>query len=413
MTSVTEGPLRLDQSFFTDPHALYTVLRQQRPVVSAVTTTGLRVWLVTRYADARAALNDPRLGKDSRRFGQVLDRQLTEPGQRLQFADAINAHMLSADPPDHTRLRKLVNRAFTVRTIGGLRPRIEAIAAELADAMVTGARAGRSVVDLLDAFAFPLPMTVICEVLGVYDTDAEAFRGWSNTLLSDAPLEQRGAAAFAMQQYLSELVVSRRDRPGDDMLSAIVQATEDADRLSEREAVSMAFLLLIAGHETTVNLIGNGMLALLRNRARMVELRSDPALTRQAVEELLRFDGPLNTATFRHTTEPVTISGVEIPADEVVLVALSSANRDSAQYERPEQLDLHRGDGHLAFGYGIHHCLGAPLARMEGEIAFRTLLDRFPGMELAVDPDELSYRSSTLIRGLNHLPVRLGDIAGH
>lgn len=214
-----------------------------------------------------------------------------------------------------------------------------------------------------------------------------------------------------MAGYLNRLVEDKRAHPGQDMLSEIVAASEDADRLSPVEAVSMAFLLLVAGHETTVNLIGNGMLALLRHPDRLAELRADADLAPAAVEEFLRFDGPINLATFRHTVEPVTIAGTEIPAGEIVLISLTSANRDPAQYDRPDELDLHRRDvgaaGNLAFGYGIHHCLGASLARLEGEIAFRTLLRRFPDMSLAAEPAELSWRVSTLIRGVVELPVRL------
>jgi cytochrome P450 len=404
---VADAPIELDDAFVADPHELYALLREDRPVTRAVTPLGLRVWLVTRYADARAALNDARLAKSAAGLYHVLDRHLTSPRQRVRFTEALSAHMLNSDPPDHTRLRKLVNRAFTGRAIAALRPRIEAIAAELTDAMAARVEAGEHTLDLLDAFAFPLPITVICEILGVPDQDRDNFRTWSNALLSNLAVEQRMAAATGMAEYLTALVADKRAHPGDDMLSAIVQASEDADRLSAKEAVSMAFLLLVAGHETTVNLIGNGVLALLRHPDRFAELRADPSLTRTAVEEFLRFDGPINLATFRHTTAPVTIAGTNIPAGEVVLVSLASANRDPAQYDRADELDLHREASNLAFGYGIHHCLGAPLARLEGEIAFRTLLDRFPELSLAVDPTELTWRPSTLIRGLTELPVRL------
>jgi cytochrome P450 len=365
------------------------------------------VWLVTRYADARAGLNDPRLAKDTAAFGGLLERHLVTTQHRIQFAEVLLGHMLNSDPPDHTRLRKLVNRAFTGRAIAALRPRIQAIAAELTDAMAARVEAGEHTVDLLDAFAFPLPMTVICEILGVPDQERDDFRRWSNMVLSSAASEDRSAAAGAMAEYLNRLVADKRAHPAQDMLSEIVAASEDADRLSAVEAVSMAFLLLVAGHETTVNLIGNGMLALLRHPDRLAELRADPDLTPAAVEEFLRFDGPINLATFRHTTEPVTIAGTAIPAGEIVLISLASANRDPAQYDRADELDLHRDAGNLAFGYGIHHCLGASLARLEGEIAFRTLLDRFPDMTLAAEPTELTWRTSTLIRGLVELPVYL------
>jgi cytochrome P450 len=397
----------LGEDFFTDPHAVYRALREERPVVRARTPAGLSVWLVTRYDDARKALADPRLSKDSTRFAALLDRHTVAPERRVAFAQELAHHMLSSDPPDHTRLRKLVSRAFTARAIAGMRPRIEQIAAGLAEDMA----AGPVEVDLLDRFAFPLPMSVICELLGVPAIDRMAFRSWSNTLLaSDDAAAQRSSAAAAMAEYLVALVADKRARPGDDMLSAIVAAAEDADRLSADEAVAMAFLLLVAGHETTVNLIGNGMLALLRHPARRAELRTDPDLVPRAVEEFLRFDGPVDLATFRHTIEPVEIAGTAIPAGEIVLVALASANRDPDRFPAADQLDLGRDtSGHLAFGFGIHHCLGAPLARLEADVAFRALLDRFPGMALATDPDQLTWRPSLLIRGLTRLPVRLHD----
>jgi cytochrome P450 len=406
----TSEPIELGEDFLADPHALYRVLRDERPVARAVTPLGLRVWLVTRHADAREALNEPRLSKDGGRFMELLDRHSVAPDKRMAFADSLAGHMLNSDPPDHTRLRKLVNRAFTVRAISRMRPRIEAIAHALADDVEARASAGDGTVDLLDTFAFPLPMTVICELLGVPDGERDAFRRWSNTLLSAGDAQERGAAGVAMADFLARLVADKAANPGDDMLSAIVQASEDADRLSAREATSMAFLLLVAGHETTVNLIGNGVLALLTHPEQLAELRADPGLTPAAVEEFLRFDGPVNLATLRYTTEPVTISGIEIPAGEVVMVALTAADRDAERYPEPDVLDLHRDTGqHVAFGYGIHHCLGAPLARLEGEIAFRTLLGRFPDLALAAEPETLAWRSSTLIRGLTSLPVRIRE----
>ncbi|MGY1706203.1 cytochrome P450 [Geodermatophilus sp. SYSU D00697] len=405
MTRTDDLVVQLDRSFFADPHAVFATLRDERPVVRARTPVGLPVWLVTRYEDARAALADPRLSKDGARFAEVLDSSPVPPERRVVFARELTRHMLSSDPPDHTRLRKLVGRAFTVRAIAGLRPRIEQIATDLADAMA----AGPAEVDLLDAFAFPLPMSVICELLGVPDRERSAFRTWSNTLLaSDDATAERTSAASSMAGYLAALVAEKRASPGDDVLSAIVAASEDADRLSAEETVAMAFLLLVAGHETTVNLIGNGVYALLRHPEAFARLRADPDLTPRAVEEFLRFDGPVDLATFRHTVEPVEIAGTTIPAGEVVLVALSSANRDPDHFPSPDVLDLERdAGGHLAFGFGLHHCLGAPLARLEGDVAFRTLIGRFPDLALAADPDQLTWRSSMVIRGLTRLPVRL------
>jgi cytochrome P450 len=394
-------PIVLDGTFFDDPEALYRELRADRPVARAVAPNGMTFWIVSRYADARHALNDPRLSKDARRIPDLLAENADAPPARA-LAESLVQHMLNADPPDHTRLRKLVGKAFTMRAIARLRPRIEELAGELADAM---AAAGPSL-DLLDEFAFPLPMTVICEILGVPQERREEFRNWSNTLLSGASDEERGAAAGAMAQFLSQLVADKAAHPGDDMLSDIVRASEDGDTLSPGETTAMAFLLLVAGHETTVNLIGNGMLALLRHPDQLARLRGNPDLVPGAVEEFLRYDGPVNLATFRFTTEPVEIAGTTIPKGDFVLVSLLGANRDEERFAAADELDVERdASGHLAFGYGIHHCLGAPLARLEGEIAFRTLLDRFP--DIALDGEPGAFRTSTLIHGLTRLPVRV------
>ncbi|MFP5022346.1 cytochrome P450 family protein [Pseudonocardia phyllosphaerae] len=402
MTTVERTePIELDDAFFENPDGLYRELRVDRPAVRATGPNGLGFWMITRYADARAALNDPRLLKDSRRIPPILERHRASGTERA-FTDALVGHMLNADPPDHTRLRKLVSRAFTMRAIARLRPRIEEIATELADAM---AAAGPDV-DLLDEFAFPLPMAVICEILGVPQDRRDDFRHWSSTLLSHAPDDERAAAAAAMSRFLTDLVADKAANPGEDMLSVIVRASEDGDSLTHGETTAMAFLLLVAGHETTVNLIGNGMAALLRDPAQRAVLAEDPDKIPHAVEEFLRYDGPVDLATFRFTDEPVEIDGITIPADELVLVSLLGANRDPERYAEPERLDVERdASGHLAFGYGIHHCLGAPLARLEADIAFRTLLSRFPDMTLRGEPGP--HRISTLINGLTSLPVRL------
>jgi cytochrome P450 len=317
---------------------------------------------------------------------------------------ALELHMLNSDPPDHERLRKLVNKAFTARRVEQLRPRIEAITAGLLDDMST-----QREVDLLASFAFPLPITVICELLGVPVADRDEFRAWSATIVADsvAP-EVFQAHATAMTGYFRALLAARRREPADDLLSALIAARDDADRLSEDELLSMAFLLLVAGHETTVNLIASGTLALLLNPGELARLRADRSLLGAAVEELLRYAAPVNNATVRFTGEPVEIGGVLIGPGEVVLVSLSGANRDPGRYADPERLDVGRDSGgHVAFGHGIHYCLGAPLARLEAEIAFGRLLERFPGMTLAVPPEALRWRPSTLIHGLESLPVRL------
>ncbi|TQS45386.1 cytochrome P450 family protein [Cryptosporangium phraense] len=398
----TDEYVRLGPDFYDNPFPLYASLREERPVVRVVTPQGSHVWLVTRYDDARAALAEPRLHKDNQEFRALMEARYGP--SRRGFEDALNAHMLAADPPDHTRLRKLVSKAFTGRAIAAMRPRIEEIASGLLDAM----EAGPDRVDLLDTYAFPLPITVICELLGVPTDERDDFRRWSNTLLQSGTADAQGAAARSMAEYLSALVDARRAAPSDDMLGRIVRASEDSDQLSRSEAISMAFLLLVAGHETTVNLIGTGTFALLRHPEQLAALRADPSLVPGAIEEFLRWDGPVHLATVRFAAEPVTIGGVEIPDGEVVLVSLSAANRDPARYSDPDTLDVRRsGASHVAFGHGIHHCLGAPLARLEGEIAFTQLIARFPGLTLDADPNSLSWRPSTLIRGLDSLPVRL------
>jgi cytochrome P450 len=395
---VVSEPAKLNRAFYQEPHAVYQRLREEGPVRPASLYRGLTVWLVTRYAEAKTLLADPRLSKDSARA-----LELFPEGTAGALASSLSAHMLTSDPPDHTRLRKLVSKAFTARTVARLRPRIEQITGELLDGM---AAAGS--VDLLESFAFPLPIAVICELLGVPDSDRDKFRAWSSPFVAAASEDEMRTAHEELTAYLNALVANKRLTPGEDLLSELVQVSDEGDRLSQDEVVSMAFLLLVAGHETTVNLIANAVLALLDNPEQMTALRADPSLLPNAVEEFLRFEGPINIATVRFTTEPVLVGDVEIPADEFVMISLLSANRDAERFADPDRLDITRAPGgHLAFGHGIHYCLGAPLARLEGEIALGRLLDRFPELELDTEPATLEWRISTLIRGLHTLPVRV------
>ncbi|HLN71636.1 MAG TPA: cytochrome P450 [Streptosporangiaceae bacterium] len=394
MTQANTVVEHLGAGYFSDPYSVHARLRAQHPVARVIMPGGTPAWLVTGYAQARAALTDPRLAKLPEGWRPPPDSLLA----------SLDLHMLNLDPPDHERLRKLVNKAFTARRVEELRPRIAAITAGLLDDMST-----RREVDLLASFAFPLPITVICELLGVPVADRDQFRAWSATIVTDtvAP-EVFQDHATAMTGYFRRLMAARRREPADDLLSALISARDEGDRLSENELLSMAFLLLVAGHETTVNLIASGTLALLLNPAELARLRADPSLLGAAVEELLRYVNPVNNATFRFAVQPVEIDGVAIDPGEVVLVSLSGANRDPSRYADPDRLDLGRDTGgHVAFGHGIHYCLGAPLARLEAEIAFGALLDRFGEITLAVPPDELRWRPSTLIRGLETLPVRL------
>jgi cytochrome P450 len=382
-----------------DPYPALQSLRDGNPVPEVELPNGSRTWLVTRYEDARQALCDPRLSKVMNRGAPP-----TSAGSPLGF------HMLNTDPPDHTRLRRLVSAGFTARRVDRLEPRIATIAAELLDDM-----AGRDEVDLIDAYAFPLPIQVICELLGVPVADRDSFRSWSNTLVAaglavdPSRAGEMREAVMQLVAYIVNLLADKRSSPGDDLLSALVDVRDDSERLSEAELVSMVFLMLVAGHETTVNLIGNGVHLLLTHPDQLDRLRADRSLLPSAVEEFLRFSSPVQTSTYRITTEPVEYAGVEIPAGAPVLISLMSANRDEKVFTDADRMDVARREaGHIAFGHGIHFCLGAALARLEGRIAIGALLDRFPDLRLGVPAEDLQWRPGILIRGLDKLPVRLG-----
>jgi cytochrome P450 len=402
---MTQVPEKLGTSYFQDPHPLQARLREEGPVALIEMPEGFNAWLVTRYPDVRAALADQRLCKDWRKLMPAGAETPAEGSPE----NMLSVHMLNLDPPDHERVRRLVTKAFTARRVADLRPRIAAITASLLDDLAAN---GADTVDLLESFAFPLPVIVISELLGIPAADRDKFRAWSNAVVSSVTKpEQMQTVAAEMIAYFSAQTEARRRSPGatDDLLSALVQAQDEGDRLSTGELISMVFLLLVAGHETTVNLIASGTLALLLDPAAHARLRADRSLLSAAVEEMLRYTSPVNHATFRFTTEPTQLAGVDIPAGNIVVVGLSSANRDESRFAEPGSFDLDRDTaGHVAFGHGIHYCLGAPLARLEAEIAFGGLLDRFPDLALAVPPSELRWRPSTLIRGLETLPVRLG-----
>ena len=397
------GTVQLGDDYYQNPHAYFTRMRDEGPATRVMMPYGGPAWLITRYADVRAALADPRLHKD---WAGKLTSPDWAPDEVTAF---LNMHLLNTDPPDHTRLRKLVSKAFTARRVAALRPRIEAIAVTLLDPLGERLAAGETV-DLIEGFAFPLPVTVICELLGVPVKDQDQFREWSHAIVADgAGQETLRAAGEGMFRYFSKLVAEKRARPADDLVSALIDARDSGDSLNERELMSMLWLLLVAGHETTANLIASGMLALLTSPAQLARLRSVPSLLPGAVDELLRYVNPLNHATERFTLEPVEIGGVTIPAREWVLCVTASANRDPERFPDADRLDVDRdAGGHVAFGHGIHFCLGAPLARIEGEVAFGALLSRFPSLSLAASPASLRWRKSSLIHGLETLPVRLG-----
>jgi cytochrome P450 len=299
----------------------------------------------------------------------------------------------------------LIGKAFTPRLIEGLRPRIQRLADELLDAM-----APRGEADLMDAYAFPIPITVIAELLGVPAADRDRFRAWSGAFISAPPtdesVERLASDVESYVEYFRTLFKERRRQPEDDLISALVQLEEDGDRLSERELFSMASIILIAGHETTVNLIGNGTLALLQHPDQLNRLRHEPELIGPAIEELLRHSGPVESSTERYAAEDIDLGGVMIPRGDMVYAMLGSANRDAARFADADELDLTRdARQHVAFGHGIHYCVGAPLARLEGQIAIGTLIRRLPELRLAVAPEELRWRPGIVMRGLAHLPV--------
>jgi cytochrome P450 len=402
MTDMTEkspaAPFAITDG--TARHARYAQLAAAGPVHRIALPTGEPAWLITGYAEVRQALNDPRLVRSDAALANV-GRDLLPP----EVFAAVSHSMLNSNPPDHTRLRRLVTAAFTRRRVEQLAPRIQEITDDLIDAMASAEQ-----VDLIDSFAYPLPITVICELLGVPTGRREEFREWSSVVVTGvlAGPDALIAAGTAMVGYLRELVDAKRAAPADDLLSALVAVRDGQDRLSEDELISMVFLLLVAGHETTVNLIGNGVRALLVHPEQLALLRGQPHRLADAIEELLRFDGPLQVTPFRWSAEAVDIGGVTIPAGEIVLTGLLAANRDPACTAQPGALDITRTDNpHLAFGHGIHHCLGMTLARLEGSIALGTLLARFPRLRLAVPAQQLTWRPGVLINGLVALPVAI------
>ena len=377
-------------------HAGSARLTALGPVHRVTLPSGGPAWLVTGYDEVRQCLADTRL---EGRTGAVADRRGLSERLRL----GMNNHMLNREPPDHTRLRRLISAAFTRRRMEDMRPRIERMAEDLLDAM-----AGADEVDLVAAYALPLPIRVLGGLLGIPESDDAAFHRWTTTLTASAlSLAELEAAAGEMLDYAQGLLRDKRRAPGDDLLSALVSVRDGGDRLTEDELTSMVFLLLIAGHETTVNLIGNAMLALLTDRSQLERLRADPDLVPDAVEEILRYDSPVQVAA-RRARQPVTVGGATIPAGAVVLVSLLAANRDPERFAEPATLRIDRPQSaHVAFGHGLHHCIGAPLARLDATIAIRALLRRYPHLRLAAPAESLAWRASVVMHGLTALPVRM------
>jgi cytochrome P450 PksS len=384
-----------------NPQAVYAKMRADDPIYAGIgPMTGRTFWFFTRYEDVVAALKDPRFGKDPRRLPDNLARMHMDPDMDPVFA-AIDRHLLNLDVPDHTRLRRLVHKAFTPKAIDALRPRIQEIADSLLDAMQTSDHA-----DLIESFAFPLPVTVIAELLGIPAQDQDMFRKWTKALLFEASEQDSRAAAMEFGMYMNEQIELRQTNPTADILSNLVHVEEQGDSLDRMELLAMIFLLLVAGHETTVNLIGNGILALLEHPDQLALLRANPQMIGTAVEEILRYNGPVETPTQRIAMEDVEWQGHHIKQGDLVVPALLAANHDPAVFENPEKFDITRTENpHIAFGFGVHFCLGAPLARMEGIIAINALLARLPNLRLNADPNTLEWSDQLLLRGVKALPV--------
>jgi pimeloyl-[acyl-carrier protein] synthase len=385
-----------------DPYPTYHRMREEAPIYWSPDGSPM----LTRYADISEILRDhERWSNDGSKSKYA---EGADPDLGGGMLGAINARpMLFTDPPDHTRLRGLVNKAFTPRVVDRLRPRMEAIVDELLDEV-----AGAGTMDVIEQVAFPLPVIMIAELLGVPASDRDLLKGWSVPLartidpmdnISPEFVNEIAGAGLAFISYFAQLINERRTSPSDDLLSGLIAAEEQGDKLTQEEVIVNLILLLIAGHETTTNLIGNGMLALLRHPAEMAELRDDPSMIKTAVEELLRYDSPVQLDA-RTALEDVEVAGVMIPKKEQPILLLAAANRDPAEFPDPDRLDLRRApNAHLAFSSGIHFCVGASLARAEGQVAINAILRRMPNIALA--DDSPPYKENVTLRGLATLPV--------
>lgn len=402
-----------DPRYASDPWPLYEELRLQAPVHRS--PRGF--WVLARHADCLAVLRDKRVSSDSTNIDparapegfETVRARRDAMDELLAQAERDNRPFLLRDPPDHTRLRGLVSTAFTPRMVEQLRARTEEVVTELLDAALERGR-----IDAVAEFAYPLPVRIICDMLGVPIADQDRFQGWSAALargldpdfmLDDAARQERLDALFSFAEYFFGLLPERRAHPGPDLLSQLVLAEDGGDTLSPGELLSTAILLLVAGHETTVNLIGGGLLALLEHPDQLARLRAKPALERSAVEELLRYVSPVQL-TGRTLLDDIPVGDVVLGKGEFVFILIGSANRDPEAFEDPGALDLARPDNrHLGFGFGLHHCIGAPLARMEATVAFRELLRRTRAIELL--DERPPYRPNVILRGLAELPIEL------
>ena len=394
--------------FKADPYPTYKALRSEQPLCRRVNADGKAIWFVTRYADVAAIL------RDHTRFVKNVQQTMT-PAERAalpptpELIHLLSNHMLNLDPPDHTRLRSLVSKAFTATVVNRMAERIQ----RMADALVDKVQA-RSAMDLIDDFAYPLPINVIADLLGIPLRDQGRFRQWSqafvtpsvNVLRNTKKAQKAKRLMEDFTGYMGALFAQRRAQPQADLISALLQTEEAGDKLREEELFSMLILLIVAGHETVVDLISNGVLALLQHPDQLQLLQQQPARLDAAIEEIVRYDGPVERATVRFAAQDVAMDGHLIQRGDAVNLILAAADRDPAQFANPDQFEIDRANNrHLGFGLGVHYCLGAPLGRLEGKIAISTLFRRLPNLRLAVPLDTLRWRKVPILRGLQHMPV--------
>jgi cytochrome P450 len=406
----TRPVLELPKDFLAHPYEILAELRVEGPAHPVIFPHGAKVWLVTGYDEVRQLLSDPRVSKDGGRANELFARhsgmvvEEDETGS-IGVNDELTQHMLNSDPPRHTRLRSLANQGLTLKRMAESRPRLEKMADDLLNALDDG----RPVADLIAGYTQPLTIGTICDVLGVPKEDQALFHRWAAELVGAGhPPEVVEAASDSVIAYAKASIESKRLEPGDDMLSVLVQGKEGGDRLTSDELVGMFFLITMAGHVTSMHTLTNAIHSLLTHPRELAKLQADSSLIPGAVDELIRFDSGVAVGTFRFTVEDIELGDVVIPAGEILALSMNSAHRDASKYPDPDRLDLGRCPvGVLGFGHGTHYCIGAPLARIQLEVALTKLITRFPALRLAVDDDTLEWEAGALMRGLVRLPVSL------
>lgn len=408
------------RDFKANPYPIYAALRAESPVYRRVNADGRSATcFVTSYAESLTILRDNvHFVKDYRNTLTAEERAALP--EEPSLVRLLSRHMLNRDPPEHTRLRSLVNKAFSVRMVEQLEGRVQAVANELLARAIQLHGSDAAHMDLIEEFAFPLPIIVIADLLGIPTRDRNRFRAWSHAIVQPSPNRERNLQKEAKSRqlmedfiaYLRNILAERRKSPRNDLISSLLLSEEAGDVLSEDEIFSTILLLVVVGHETSVNLIGNAMLTLFKHPAMLGLLREKPELIPPALEELIRYDGPVERAPMRFAAEDIKVADTLIHRGDAVSVVLAAANRDPAQFKEPDQLDIFRPDNkHIGFGLGIHYCLGAPLARLEGRIALEALLRHFACLELKEKPESLRWHTNPIMRGLHRLPVQFSCTA--